>query len=106
MVLPFIGGYGMYLYVLRTSGPVVVSAWLYLTPAVAAVWAWPMFGEPLTVRAAIGFLVAAAGVAAVVRPQRPAPKGASTPTPARACAVPIPSGPGGSALGLQSGRHR
>ena len=71
VVLPVFGGYGTYYYVLRTSGPVVVSAWLYLTPAVAAVWAWPMFGEPMTVRAAIGFLVAAAGVAAVVRPKQP-----------------------------------
>jgi drug/metabolite transporter (DMT)-like permease len=72
VLLAFVGGYGSYLYVLRTSGPVVVSAWLYLTPATAAVWAWPMFGEPLTVRAAAGFLVAAAGVTAVVRPRRPA----------------------------------
>lgn len=71
VVLPFVGGYGMYFYVLRTSGPVVVSAWLYLTPAIAAVWAWPMFGEPLTVRAGVGFLIAAAGVAAVLRQKRP-----------------------------------
>jgi drug/metabolite transporter (DMT)-like permease len=87
VVLAFVGGYGSYLYVLRTSGPVVVSAWLYLTPAIAAVWAWPMFGEPLTVRAAVGFLVAAAGVAAVVRPQRPAPSDLCATTPARARAV-------------------
>ncbi|MEO5666359.1 MAG: DMT family transporter [Nocardioides sp.] len=71
VVLPAFGGYGTYYYVLRTSGPVAVSAWLYLTPAVAALWAWPMFGEPLTVRAAVGFLIAAAGVAAVVRAKRP-----------------------------------
>ena len=81
VVLPLVGGYGSYLYVLRTSGPVVVSAWLYLTPAVAAVWAWPMFGEPLTVRAAVGFLVAAAGVAAVVRPHRPDSHDPSAPSP-------------------------
>jgi drug/metabolite transporter (DMT)-like permease len=71
VVLAFVGGYGSYLFVLMTSGPVVASAWLYLTPATAAVWAWAMFGEPLTARAAAGFLVAAAGVAAVVRQQRP-----------------------------------
>jgi drug/metabolite transporter (DMT)-like permease len=79
--LAFVGGYGSYLYVLRTSGPVVVSAWLYLTPAVAAVWAWAMFGEPLTVRAALGFLVAAAGVAAIVRPLRSTSPDLSAPTP-------------------------
>jgi drug/metabolite transporter (DMT)-like permease len=84
VVLAFVGGYGSYLYVLRTSGPVVVSAWLYLTPATAALWAWSMFGEPLTVRAAVGFLVAAAGVAAVVRPQRPASRDLCAPTPTRA----------------------
>ncbi|HET6919501.1 MAG TPA: DMT family transporter, partial [Jiangellaceae bacterium] len=84
VVLAFVGGYGSYLYVLRTSGPVVASAWLYLTPAIAAVWAWAMFGEPLTARPAAGFLVAAAGVAAVVRPQRPTSRSRRAPTPARA----------------------
>ena len=69
VVLSFVGGYGTYLYVLKSSGPVVVSAWLYLTPATAALWAWPMFGEPVTARAAAGLLVAAAGVGAVVRPR-------------------------------------
>ena len=71
VLLAFVGGYGSYLFVLRQSGPVVASAWLYLTPATAALWAWPMFGEPVTAAAAAGLLVAAAGVAAVVRPQRP-----------------------------------
>jgi drug/metabolite transporter (DMT)-like permease len=71
VVLAFVGGYGSYLYVLRTSGPVTVSAWLYLTPATAAVWAWPMFGVPLTAPAAAGFLIAMAGVAAIVLPPRP-----------------------------------
>ena len=69
-VLAFVGGYGTYLVVLRTSGPVVVSAWLYLTPATAAVWGWLMFDEPLTARTAAGLLVAAVGVAAVVWPRR------------------------------------
>ena len=87
VVLAFVGGYGSYFYVLRRSGPVAVSAWLYLTPAVAALWAWPMFGEPLTVRAAVGFLVAAAGVAAVVRPQGSDPRDPGPTTPARARVV-------------------
>lgn len=69
VLLSFVGGYGAYLYVLKASGPVVVSAWLYLTPAAAALWAWPMFGEPVTARAAAGLLVAAAGVGVVVRPR-------------------------------------
>ena len=82
VLLPVFGGYGSYFYVLRTSGPVVVSAWLYLTPATAAVWAWSMFDEPITVHAAAGFLVAAAGVAAVVRPHRPDSHDPIAPAPA------------------------
>jgi len=62
VVLSFLGGYGAYLLVLRRSGALVVSAWLYLTPATAAVWAWLMFGEALTVRTGVGFAVAATGV--------------------------------------------
>jgi drug/metabolite transporter (DMT)-like permease len=84
VVLPVFGGYGSYLYVLRTSGPVVVSAWLYLTPATAAVWAWAMFDEPITVHAAMGFLVAAAGVAAVVGLRRPDAQDSSAPCPTSA----------------------
>ena len=80
VLLPVFGGYGSYFYVLRTSGPVVVSAWLYLTPATAAVWAWSMFDEPITLHAAVGFLVAAAGVAAIVRPHRPDLREPSAPT--------------------------
>lgn len=87
VVLAFVGGYGSYFYVLRRSGPIVVSAWLYLTPATAAVWAWSMFEEPLTAQAAVGFLVAAAGVAAVVRSQRPDSRDLSAPAPARTRAV-------------------
>jgi drug/metabolite transporter (DMT)-like permease len=62
VVLSFVGGYGAYLLVLSRSGAVVASAWLYLTPATAAVWAWLMFDEALTVRTGVGFAVAASGV--------------------------------------------
>jgi drug/metabolite transporter (DMT)-like permease len=41
---------------------VTASAWLYLTPATAAVWAWLMFDEALTVTTGAGFAVAATGV--------------------------------------------
>lgn len=62
--LAFLGGYGMYLYVLRTRGPVAVSTWLYLTPAVSAAWAWAMFGERLAPLTVAGFVVSLAGVLA------------------------------------------
>jgi drug/metabolite transporter (DMT)-like permease len=67
--LAFLGGYGMYLYVQRTRGPVAVSTWLYLTPAVSAAWAWAMFGERLPLLTVVGFAVSLAGVLVV----RPAP---------------------------------
>lgn len=63
--LAFVGGYGMYLYVQRTRGPVAVSTWLYLTPAVSAAWAWAMFGERLPPLTVAGFVVSLAGVLAV-----------------------------------------
>lgn len=65
--LAFLGGYGMYLYVQRTRGPVAVSTWLYLTPAVSAAWAWAMFGERLPLLTVVGFAISLAGVL-VVRP--------------------------------------
>lgn len=67
--LAFLGGYGMYLYVQRTRGPVAVSTWLYLTPAVSAAWAWAMFGERLPLLTVVGFAISLAGVLAV----RPTP---------------------------------
>lgn len=70
VVLAFVGGYGLYLYVGRTRGPVVVSTWLYLTPAVSAVWAWAMFGETLSPLAVAGFAVSLAGVL-LARPSGP-----------------------------------
>jgi drug/metabolite transporter (DMT)-like permease len=68
VLLSFAGGYGAYLWVLRSRGPVTVSTWLYLTPPVTAVWAWLMFGEPVSVTAAAGFVVSLAGVLLVTRP--------------------------------------
>ncbi|MGI5187397.1 DMT family transporter [Promicromonospora sp. CA-289599] len=67
--LAFLGGYGMYLYVQRTRGPVAVSTWLYLTPAVSAAWAWAVFGERLPLLTVVGFAISLAGVLVA----RPAP---------------------------------
>ncbi|MFD2028690.1 DMT family transporter [Promicromonospora aerolata] len=78
--LAFLGGYGMYLYVLRTRGPVAVSTWLYLTPAVSAAWAWAMFGEHLPLLTVAGFAISLAGVLVVRSPRaraEPAPSPAS-----------------------------
>jgi drug/metabolite transporter (DMT)-like permease len=71
VALSFLGGYGAYLLVLRTSGAVAASAWLYLTPATAAVWAWLMFEEALTVTMAVGFAIAVTGVGTLLWRRRP-----------------------------------
>jgi hypothetical protein len=46
----------------RTRGPVAVSTWLYLTPAVSAAWAWAMFEEQLSLLTVAGFAVSLTGV--------------------------------------------
>lgn len=65
-VLSFLGGFGSYYWVLRTSGPVAASAWLYLTPGVSAVWALLMFDQDITAWAVVGLVVSALGVATVL----------------------------------------
>jgi drug/metabolite transporter (DMT)-like permease len=96
--LAFLGGYGMYLYVQRTRGPVAVSTWLYLTPAVSAAWAWAMFGERLSLLTVVGFAVSLAGVL-VTRAGVRAPATGSRSGPARP-GQPVttrsPSGPRGA----------
>lgn len=94
--LSFLGGYGMYLYVQRTRGPVAVSTWLYLTPAVSAAWAWAMFGEALPLLTVAGFAVSLTGVL-LTRPARQTTDDAAgdarrPPEPA----TPHPSAPGGA----------
>jgi drug/metabolite transporter (DMT)-like permease len=96
--LAFLGGYGMYLYVQRTRGPVAVSTWLYLTPAVSAAWAWAMFGEQLSLLTVAGFAVSLAGVLVTHAGAR-TPATRSLPGPARP-GQPVtthsPSGPRGA----------
>ena len=57
-----LGGFGLYWAVLTRTSATRVSSLIYLTPPVTAIWAWAMFGEPLTVNAALGFAVCLAGV--------------------------------------------
>ncbi|MFI6424399.1 DMT family transporter [Promicromonospora sp. NPDC050880] len=94
--LAFLGGYGMYLYVQRTRGPVAVSTWLYLTPAVSAAWAWAMFGEELPLLTVAGFAVSLTGVL-LTRPARQAPEEpADEVRRPPAAATARPSAPGGA----------
>lgn len=70
VILPFVGGYGCYLLVLDRSGPLAVSALLFLTPAVAATWSALALDQPFQLTTIPGFLLALIGVLAL----RPAPE--------------------------------
>ncbi len=65
--LSTLGGYGLYWICLRRSSPTRVASVLYLSPAVTLVWAWAMFGEPLSWLMLVGTAVSACGIWRVVR---------------------------------------
>lgn len=72
VVLSHFGGYGFYLAVLRRGGATKVSALLYLTPPTTMLWAFAMFGDPVTAAGLIGLAVCAVAVWLVLgRPRRP-----------------------------------
>jgi drug/metabolite transporter (DMT)-like permease len=70
VVLPSLGGYGMYVFVNATQGATVVSTLLFLTPPTAMLWIFLMFREPVTVVGLLGLVVSAAGVLLVLRSRR------------------------------------
>ncbi|GAB2174571.1 DMT family transporter [Dongia sp. agr-C8] len=57
-----LGGYGFYYLCLMRSGTVRTSSLIYLTPPVTLVWAWAMFGEPMSLYTWAGLLLCLAGV--------------------------------------------
>jgi drug/metabolite transporter (DMT)-like permease len=57
-----IGSYGVYYLVTTRDGAARASTLLYLTPAATALWAVPMFGEPLRAAAVLGLLISAVAV--------------------------------------------
>ena len=66
-----LGGYASWIAALRSLGPTVTSALLYLTPAVTGVWAWALFGQALTAGQIAGLGLSAAAVVLVTwRPRR------------------------------------
>ena len=63
--------WGIYYLALRRSSPARVTTVLYLSPPVTMLWAWLMFGEPLSWAMAGGLLVSLVGIVVVVRaPER------------------------------------
>lgn len=57
-----LGGYGFYYLCLMRSGTVRTSSLIYLTPPVTLVWAWAMFGEPMSLYTIAGLMLCLVGV--------------------------------------------
>ncbi|MCB2000611.1 MAG: EamA family transporter, partial [Rhodoferax sp.] len=68
LVLTLGGSSLLYLLIQRGAATSVTSL-LYLVPPVAAVLAWALFGEPITVFTMLGMAITALGVSLVVRRQ-------------------------------------
>ncbi|MBP1887405.1 DMT family transporter [Sinorhizobium mexicanum] len=66
------GAWSLYYIALRKSSPARVTAILYLSPPVTMIWAWVMFGEPLSFAMAGGLVVSLIGIIIVARSQKPA----------------------------------
>jgi drug/metabolite transporter (DMT)-like permease len=58
-----LGGYGFYYLCLMRSDTVRTSSLIYLTPPVTLLWAWAMFGQPMSLYTMAGLLLCLAGVA-------------------------------------------
>ncbi|WP_313532549.1 DMT family transporter [Shinella sp.] len=61
------GAWSLYYLALRKSSPARVTAILYLSPPVTMIWAFLMFGEPLSWAMALGLLVSLGGIVLVAR---------------------------------------
>lgn len=71
-----IGGYGLYWLCLQRSTATRVGSLIYLTPPVTMLWAWLMFGEPITLAAILGLAICLLGVL-IARPSQPVPDAAT-----------------------------
>lgn len=61
------GAWSLYFMALKTSSPARVTAILYTSPPVTMIWAWLMFGEPLSLSMGLGLAVSLAGIALIAR---------------------------------------
>lgn len=57
--------YGLYQYIIKTSGPVSASLMVYVQPAAGAIWAWVLLNDHLSFLALVGGLIALLGIAQV-----------------------------------------
>jgi drug/metabolite transporter (DMT)-like permease len=62
-VFATLGAYGLYWATLARTTATRVGSLIYMTPPVTALWAFAMFGQPITAAHVAGFVVCLAGVA-------------------------------------------
>jgi drug/metabolite transporter (DMT)-like permease len=62
VVLSTFGAYGFYYLCLMRASPVREASLLNLTPPVTALWAWAMFGQPITLGVLVGLAISWIGV--------------------------------------------
>lgn len=74
------GAWNLYYIALRKSSPARVTAILYLSPPVTMIWAWIMFGEPLSWVMAAGLVISLAGIVIVARADQAGRRGTTTPS--------------------------
>lgn len=79
VALATFGGYGLYYLCLRRIPAAQVAGVLYLSPPLTMLWAWAMFGEPLSWAMALGLAVSLGGVVLAARPGGRHPGAATEP---------------------------
>ena len=62
IVFATFGGYGLYYICLTRSGAVRTTSLIYVTPGLTLVWAWLMFGQPMSFYTWIGLVLCLVGV--------------------------------------------
>jgi drug/metabolite transporter (DMT)-like permease len=62
IVFSTLGGYGLYYVCLTRSGAVRTTSLIYITPGLTLVWAWAMFGQPMSPYTWVGLLLCLVGV--------------------------------------------
>ncbi|AXX32377.1 DMT family transporter [Actinosynnema pretiosum subsp. pretiosum] len=69
-----IGSYALYYLVTARDGAARASTLLYLTPATTALWALPMFGQPIRPVTVLGLLISGAAVVLLAAPDEARPR--------------------------------
>jgi drug/metabolite transporter (DMT)-like permease len=67
VIVATFGAWTLYYVALKKSSPARVTAVLYASPPVTMIWAWAMFGEPMSWMMAVGLVVSLIGIVTVAR---------------------------------------